>query len=83
LRIPLLLAGVAIGLGSMSFQAQAACNVRGEFCSYPGWAANAFSDPFDRVPEAWLDHPPSPYAYGYVDRKHTKKRYRKRYRDHR
>ena len=49
IRAPLALFGVAIGLVSLSVLAQAACNVRGEFCGYPAWAANAFFDPFDRV----------------------------------
>ena len=26
-----------------------ACNQRGEFCSYPGWASNAFAHPRDRI----------------------------------
>jgi hypothetical protein len=67
----------------MSLQAQAACNIRGEFCGYPSWAANAFSDPFDRVPDAWLDHPTNPPAYGYADRRPAKKHYRKRHPDYR
>ena len=83
MRISLLLVGVAVGVGGMSASAQAACNIRGEFCGYPSWAANAFSDPFDRVPNAWLDHPTNPPAYRYVNRDRTKTRYRKRYRDYR
>ncbi len=63
IRAPLALFGVAIGLVSLSVLAQAACNVRGEFCGYPAWAANAFSDPFHRVPEAWLERPTNPPAY--------------------
>ncbi len=35
--------------------ANAACNVRGQFCGYPSWAANAFSHPKDRVPNWVLD----------------------------
>jgi hypothetical protein len=45
------------GMAVLSPQAQAACNVRGEFCSYPAWAANAFTAPRDRVPDAWLEPP--------------------------
>ena len=26
-----------------------ACSIRGNWCGYPLWAANAFEDPFDRV----------------------------------
>jgi hypothetical protein len=68
------LLGVALGLSSLSGPAQAACNVRGEYCGYPAWAANAFSDPFDRVPEAWLERPTNAPAYGYVDPSSRKKR---------
>jgi hypothetical protein len=56
----------------MGSQAQAACNVRGEFCGYPAWAANAFSHPRDRVPNAWLEPP--------VRKIYRVKRYRKAYR---
>jgi hypothetical protein len=82
-RAASLLGGIVLGLWSLSLQAQAACNIRGEFCGYPGWAANAFSHPFDRVPDTWLDHPTNPPTYGYADRTQEKKRYRKRYRDRR
>lgn len=27
-----------------------ACSQRGQFCSYPAWAANAFEAPWNRVP---------------------------------
>jgi hypothetical protein len=50
-----LLATLMAGIVSMNTSAQAACNVRGEFCGYPSWAANAFSAPRDRVPDAWLE----------------------------
>jgi hypothetical protein len=76
-------AGLVVGLAAMSFPANAACNVRGEFCGYPGWAANAFSHPRDRVPEEWLDYPTNPPAYGYVDRDYGKRHYRKRHRSRR
>ena len=51
------IAPVLLGLGvlattlGLSTQAQA-CNARGEFCGQPTWAANAFSGPYNRVPEA-------------------------------
>jgi hypothetical protein len=77
-RFPFLCAGVAIAISSLSVPAKAACNIRGEFCGYPSWAANAFSHPFDRVPDAWLDNPTNPPAYGYVAPNHSKQRYRKR-----
>ena len=66
MRVPLLVAGIAIGLGSMSFQAEAACNARGEFCSYPSWAANAFSAPDDLVPESALDYRTDGSGSGYI-----------------
>jgi hypothetical protein len=77
-QIPVIVAGLVVGYAAMSLPAQAACNVRGEFCSHPGWAANAFSHPFDRVPEEWLEYPTNQSAFGYVDRRHVNKRYRKR-----
>jgi hypothetical protein len=42
---------------AVSSDVRAACNIRGEFCGRPGWAANAFSHPFDRYPEEALDNP--------------------------
>jgi hypothetical protein len=42
-------AGVAMAGGP----AKADCNVRGEYCDYPAWAANAFTAPRDRVPD-WV-----------------------------
>jgi hypothetical protein len=47
----LLVLGVMATTLGLSAQAQA-CNARGEFCGQPTWAANAFSGPFNRVPEA-------------------------------
>jgi hypothetical protein len=73
MRSVLLLVGLVAGIAVMSPQAQAACNARGEFCGYPGWAANAFSHPRDRVPDAWLEEPP-------VRKTYRVKQYRKRYR---
>ncbi len=72
MRSVLLLAGLAAAIAVASPQAQAACNVRGEFCGYPAWAANAFSHPRDRVPDAWLEPP--------VRKAYRVKRYRKAYR---
>ena len=59
MRVFMLIAGAAIGLGSLSVDAQANCNARGQFCDYPTWAANAFTDPPGRkyVPA---------YSYGGV-----------------
>lgn len=53
----LLALSLAAALGTVSFAstADAACNVRGQFCGYPSWAANAFSHPKDRVPNWVLD----------------------------
>jgi hypothetical protein len=53
----LLWLGVAATTLSLSTQVHAACNIRGEFCGNPAWAANAFSNPRDRVPEAALEAP--------------------------
>lgn len=65
MRISLFVVAAIVGLSSTSFQA-AACNARGEFCGYPGWAANAFSGPEDRVPEYSWGHPANTTAFGYV-----------------
>ena len=48
MRVFMLIAGSAIGLGGLSIEAQANCNARGEWCNYPTWAANAFSGPTGR-----------------------------------
>ena len=37
-----------------------------EFCSYPGWAANAFSGPDSRVPQAVLDYQADGSGFGYI-----------------
>jgi hypothetical protein len=44
----------AVAILALSTQAQA-CNARGEFCGRPTWAANAFSGPYNRVPEPSLE----------------------------
>jgi hypothetical protein len=72
MRSVFLLAGLTAAIVVASPQAQAACNVRGEFCGYPAWAANAFSHPRDRVPDAWLEPP--------VRKTYPVKRHRKSYR---
>ena len=51
-----------MGLGSASVPASA-CDVRGEYCDYPGWAANAFSSDDDRVPDYWRE---GDLVYGYL-----------------
>lgn len=70
----ILLLLATVGLGGMTLQAEAACNARGEFCDYPGWASNAFA-PDDRTPgpEFWTDGvgfsyvaPGNRSALGYV-----------------
>ncbi len=72
MRSVLLFASLMAGMAVLSPQAQAACNIRGEFCGYPAWAANAFTHPRNRVPEAWLEPP--------VRKTYRAKRYRKAYR---
>ena len=62
MRVSILLLGVVMGLGSASVPASA-CNVRGEFCGYPGWAANAFSSDDERVPDYWRE---GDLAFGYL-----------------
>jgi hypothetical protein len=62
MRSAILLLSVAIGIGSASVPANA-CNARGEFCTYPGWAANAFSSDDDRVPDYWRE---DSVTFGYL-----------------
>lgn len=63
MRTSILFLGVAIGIGGASVPVNA-CNARGEFCSYPGWAANAFTSEDGRVPDHWRD---DSVAFGYLD----------------
>ena len=80
MRQLLLLSATALGLAGMSIQAQAACNLRGEYCTYPSWAANAFSHPRDRVPDWVLDDAARFSAYEQPPRKYrSKRRYRRDY----
>lgn len=74
MRSVLLLIGLAVGSVAMSSQAQAVCNIRGEFCGYPAWAANAFTHPWDRVPDAWLE---PPVRKAYRVKRHKKRMYRR------
>ncbi len=47
------LLGLAVAAATLSLSTQAhACNARGEHCGRPTWAANAFSGPYNRVPES-------------------------------
>ncbi|MFM9846584.1 MAG: hypothetical protein ACKVP3_05430 [Hyphomicrobiaceae bacterium] len=78
MRSVLLLASLGLGIVAASSHAQAACNVRGEFCGYPAWAANAFTHPRDRVPDAWLE-PPVRKTYR-ANKTYRVTQYRKRYR---
>jgi hypothetical protein len=55
MRSFLLLAGVVVASSAMSMKAEAVCNIKGQWCDYPAWAANAFTSPRDRVPDAWLE----------------------------
>lgn len=78
-RQALLFSVIALGISALNIQgAQAACNVRGEFCGYPGWAANAFSNPRDRVPDWDLDNPTNRSAADTPPRKYRAKRHRDR-----
>jgi hypothetical protein len=60
-----LVLGVAATTLGLSTQADAACNIRGEHCGRPAWAANAFSNPRDRVPESALEPPKQHRAVRY------------------
>jgi hypothetical protein len=53
----LLWLGVAATALSLGAPANAACNIRGEHCGRPAWAANAFSGPYGRAPESALESP--------------------------
>ena len=59
--------GVAATTLGLSTQAEAACNIRGEFCGRPAWAANAFSHPRDRVPEEALGHSTNRSAHQHLN----------------
>jgi hypothetical protein len=47
----------AVAIAALLGTPAAACNARGEFCGYPLWAANAFSNPRDRINEAAVRKP--------------------------
>ncbi len=55
MRFKTLAFAFAVGLLSLSGNAHAVCNARGDFCSYPAWASNAFAHPRDRVPVSVLE----------------------------
>lgn len=81
MRLLTLVSILALGVAGLSAKAEAACNIRGEFCGYPGWAANAFSHPFDRVPESALDHPTNEWSGERRTYRERKLRSRSRYRE--
>lgn len=54
MRYLLLATSVVIATAMLGTSARAVCNVRGEYCGYPAWAANAFTNPRDRVPDRVL-----------------------------
>jgi hypothetical protein len=62
-----LLAAVLLMSSATLFSAEAGCNLRGEFCSYPNWASNAFAPPTARISEALLppDRPDAAYGAPY------------------
>jgi hypothetical protein len=80
MRTVLGVATILISLGALSGSASATCNIRGEFCGYPAWAANAFSHPRDRVPNWVLEdnervlHGVQPRKRGYYYRYYRKRR---------
>lgn len=48
--------GLALAGAASLTDAQAACSVRGNWCGYPYWAANAFEAPRNRVSEGVFAH---------------------------
>ena len=74
--------GLLVAAGTVlvvSSDVQAACNIRGEFCGRPGWAANAFSHPFDRYPEEALDNPTTRSAHQLTnERRRVRHKHRRR-----
>jgi hypothetical protein len=72
----LVLASVIAASSVMSAEAHAVCNIRGQWCDYPAWAANAFTNPRDRVPDYVLE------GNAHRDRAYSAVRERK-YRRHR
>lgn len=73
----LILAAAVLPL--LSIDVSAACNIRGEFCGRPGWAANAFSNPRDRYPEEALDNPTTRSVHQLSsDRGRVHRKYRRR-----
>jgi hypothetical protein len=58
MRVLTLIASATIGLSNWHVEAEAACNARLQFCSYPTWAANAFSSQGGQKPY---------YASGYPE----------------
>ena len=64
--IAVLIAGLSLGFGS----AAQACSQRGQFCSYPAWAANAFEAPRDRVIGYATLPTEKPVKYYYVRKSH-------------
>lgn len=78
--VALALLGGLVGLGTGASPASAACNVKGQYCNYPAWAANAFSAPRDRVPD-WVLIDNERYYKGETRKahrayRHSSKRYR-------
>lgn len=77
MRRLLLLLGVVVASSAMSARADAVCNIKGQWCGYPAWAANAFTAPGDRVPDSWLG-PQSREVYNYDGPYRARPRYRHR-----
>lgn len=64
--------GVAIVVPSQA----SACSIRGSWCGYPLWAANAFEDPWGRVNERTGPNVPGVrYDHDRVHRPATKRHY--------
>ena len=63
MRTIMLIAG-AVTVVAASAPAAEACSLRGRFCGYPYWAANAFEGRFGRGPDI-ASGPNVPRLYGY------------------
>ncbi|MGE3915482.1 MAG: hypothetical protein AB7F78_07255 [Hyphomicrobiaceae bacterium] len=69
------LALVAVSTLAVWPTAAGACSIRGQYCGYPSWAANAFEGPygFKGNPAILTDNDSAQPAYHGRARKHTKR----------
>lgn len=76
----LLATALALGLVVTSAAPVSACSIRGQFCGYPAWAANAFEHPRNRINLGSSPNLPSA-AGGHLERPryHARRAYHRRY----